>query len=169
LKVARKRKFARTGIVTRYFLRRLAQAQREDSPARSLHRNARAYALAHARARARAYTRALAEVITLFVLMPGIAVFSLAAWVCVRAPGPFASAASGQSQLAPALLVTFALVLAGHLGFTRALRRFRQDASAAQDYDTDEDRQIAFWQKFAVTALCGVAAPLCALFTVMTP
>lgn len=169
MKVARKGRFARTGIVTRYFLRRLAQAQREHYPARPSPSGARGYALACARAHARAYTRALAEVITLFVLLPGIAVFSLAAWVCLRTPGHFGYAGYGQSPLAGALLITFALVMAGHLGFTRWLGRFRRDSSAAQDFDTEQDRQIAFWQKFAVTALCGVAVPLCTLMTVMGP
>lgn len=171
MKVARKGRLARTGLVTRYFLRRLAQAQREDLAIRALRADVRRCTIAslHARAHARAYARALAEVITLFVLMPGIAVFSLASWVCLRAPGQFGSAAYGQSPLAAALLVTFGLVMLGHLGFTRLLRRFRRDASAAQDFDTEEDRQIAFWQKLTVTVLCGVAAPLYTLVAVMGP
>jgi hypothetical protein len=105
---------------------------------------------------------------TLFVLMPGIAVFSIAAWVCLRAPAPLVYQAYGQSPLAAVLLLTFALVMAGHIWFGRRLRRFRRDSSAAQDFDTEEDREIAFWQKFIVTAICGVAAPLCTLLTVMS-
>jgi hypothetical protein len=167
VKVARRGKLARTGLVTRYFLRRLAQAQREifaGLPARASFRGR-----AHATASAHAYSRALAEVIALFVLMPGIAVFSLAAWFCLRAPGHLGYAGYGQSPLAAALLLTFALVMAGHIGFTRRLRSFRRDWSAAQEFDTEEDREIAFWQKFTVTALCGVAAPLCTLLTLMNP
>lgn len=140
---------------------------RPPRPSPRGHALASAYARAHAHARA--YTRALAEVITLFVLMPGIAVFSVAAWVCLRVAGNFGYPAYGQSPLAGALLITFGLVILGHIGFTRRLRRYRKDSSAAQDFDTEEDRQIAFWQKFTVTALCGVAAPLCTLVTVMGP
>jgi hypothetical protein len=151
LNVARRRKTARTDLVTRYFLRRLAQAQREGSRSGS----------------PRPYNRALAEVITLFVLMPGIAVFCIAAWVCLRAPVRLLYQAYGQSPLAAVLLFTFALVMIGHLWFTRQLRGFRRDLSAAQDFDTEEDRQIAFWQKLLVTILCGVAAPLGTLLMVM--
>jgi hypothetical protein len=153
LNVARKRKSARTDVVTRYFLRRLAQAQREGSRSRS----------------SRPYNRALAEVIALFVLMPGIAVFCVAAWVCLRSPVQLVDQAYGQSPLAAVMLFTFALVMIGHVWFTRRLRGFRQDLSAAQDFDTEEDREIAFWQKFFVTALCGVAAPLGTLMMMMNP
>jgi hypothetical protein len=151
--VARKRNIARTDIVTRYFLRRLAQAQREGSRSRS----------------SRPYSRALAEVIALFVLMPGIAVFCVSAWVCLRAPVSLVYQAYGPSPLAAVMLFTFALVMIGHIWFTRRLRGFRQNLSAAQDFDTEEDREIAFWQKFFVIALCGVAAPLGTLMMVMSP
>jgi hypothetical protein len=153
LNVARRRKSARTDLVTRYFLRRLAQAQREGSRSRP----------------SRPYHRALAEVIALFVLMPGIAVFCIAASVCLRAPVQLVYQAYGQSPLAAVLLFTFALVMIGHLWFTRRLRGFRRDLSAAQAFDTEEDRQIAFWQKFFVTVICGVAAPLGTLLIVMNP
>jgi hypothetical protein len=53
--------------------------------------------------------------------------------------------------------------------FTLRLRGFRQNLSAAQDFDTEEDREIAFWQKLFVTALCGVAAPLGTLMMVINP
>ncbi len=153
MKVARKARSAQTDLVTRYFLRRLAQAQREGQGAR----------------RSRPYTWALAEVIALFVLMPGIALFSIAAWVCLHAPTPLVYQTYGESPLAAVMLLTFALVLAGHIWFSRRLKGFRHDSRAAQDFDSEEDRQIAFWQKFVVTALCGVAVPLCTLLTVMNP
>jgi hypothetical protein len=151
--VARKRTIARLDFVTRYFLRRLAQAQREGARSHS----------------SRPYTRALAEVIALFVLMPGIAVFCVAAWACVRAPVALVYPAYGQFPLAAVMIFTFALVLTGHIWFTRRLRGFRQDLSAAHHFDTEEDREIAFWQKFCVIALCGVAAPLGTLMLVMNP
>lgn len=153
MNVARKRRTARTDFVTRYFLRRLAQAQREGARSRA----------------SRPYSLALAEAITLFVLMPGIAVFCIAACVCLRAPAQLVYQAHGQSPLGAVLLLTFALVMLGHLWFTRRLRAFRQDLSAAQDFDTEEDRQIAFWQKLLVTVICGVAAPLATLMMVMNP
>ena len=153
MSIARKRNTARTDIVTRYFLRRLAQAQREGSRSHP----------------SRPYTRALAEVIALFVLMPGIAVFCVAAWACLRTPAGLVYQAYGQFPLAAVMLCTFALVVIGHIWFTRRLRGFRQDLSAAQDFDTEEDREIAFWQKFCVIALCGVAAPLGTLMMVMNP
>lgn len=153
MSVARKRNIARSDFVTRYFLRRLAQAQREGTRSHS----------------SRPYSRALAEVIALFVLMPGIAVFCTAAWACLCTPASLLYQAYGQFPLGAVLLFTFSLVMIGHIWFTRRLRGFRQNLSAAQEFDTEEDREIAFWQKFFVIALCGVAAPLGTLMMVMNP
>ncbi len=147
----RQQTLKRPGLVTRYFLRRFAQAQRDG------------------RGRAIAYTRALAEVIALCVLMPSIALFSLGAWVCLRLQPVLHSAADGRSPLAGILLVTFSLVLVGHIGLGRRLRRFRDDPQAARDFDTDHDREIMFWQKLIVTALCGFAAPLCVVLMMVNP
>ncbi len=108
-----------------------------------------------------AHTRALAEAIAVCVLMPSIALFSLGAWVCLRLQPVLHSTSDGHSPLAGMLLVTFSLVLAGHIGLGRRLRHFRDDPEAARGFDTDHDREIAFWQKFIVTAVCGLAAPLC--------
>lgn len=141
---------ARKGLVTRYFLRRLAQAQRERAGSRH----------------SRAYTRALAEVIAVFVLMPGIAVFSATAWVFTSVPAAYWSGESARSTLGIALLITLGLVLLGHLAFGRHFRRYLRDPQAASEFDSEEDRQIVFWQKFAVTAVCGVLVPLCTLATV---
>ncbi len=147
-----KRKLGRTGFATRYFLRRLAQAQRDGRTHASM-----------------AYTRALAEVIALFVLMPSIALFSIGAWICLRVQPELLAAEGGRSPLGGVLLLTFALVLLGHLGLDRLLRRFRDDPGAARDFDTDQDREIAFWQKLIVTVLCGFAVPLCAFLMMASP
>lgn len=156
LRTKRKRKVAREGLITRYFLRRLAQAQREGG-------------LRPARPYARAYTRALAEVIAVFVLMPGIAIFSAAALCFSSMPPAFRTATNARSTLAGAMLVTFGLVLLGHFALGRHFRRYIRNPEAASGFDTEEDRQIAFWQKFFVTAICGVIVPLCALITIAGP
>lgn len=153
LKTKRKRKMARKGLVTRYFLRRLAQAQREGGGARP----------------ARAYTRALAEVIAVFVLMPGIAVFSATAWYFSSMPPAFWIGTNARSTLGVAMLVTLGIVLLAHFAFGRHFQRYIRNPEAASEFDTEEDRQIAFWQKFFVTAICGVAVPLCALITIAGP
>ncbi len=153
LRTKLKRKIARKGLVTRYFLRRLAQAQREGAGSRY----------------SRAYTRALAEVITLFVLMPGIAVFSAAAWYFSYLPPTFWTGTNARSTLGAAMLITFGLVLVGHCAFGHHFRRYRRDPEAASEFDTEEDRQIAFWQKFFVAAICGVLVPLCTLITLAGP
>lgn len=150
LRMERQRKTRQPGFVTRYFLRRLAQAQHD--------RRSRAPV---------AHTRALAEVIALFVLMPSIALFSIGCWVCLKVHPGWLSATGGRSPLAGVLLITFSLVLLGHLGLGHRLRAFRHHPQAARDFDSDQDRQIAFWQKLVVTAVCGFAAPLCA-FLMMT-
>ncbi|MGH8217563.1 MAG: hypothetical protein ACREUT_03180 [Steroidobacteraceae bacterium] len=149
----RKQKTAREGLVTRYFLRRLAQAQREGGGSRP----------------ARAYTRALAEVIAVFVLLPSIAVFSAAALYFSSMPPVFWTRTNARSTLGAVMLVTFGLVLLAHFAFGRHFRRYIRNPQAASEFDTEEDRQIAFWQKFFVTAICGVIVPLCALITIAGP
>jgi hypothetical protein len=144
---------ARKGLATRYFLRRLAQAQRERGGSRP----------------ARAYTRALAEVIAVFVLMPGIAVFSAAAWYFSSMPAAFWAETNARATLGAAMLVTFGLVLLGHIAFGRHFSRYIRTPEAASEFDTEEDRQIAFWQKFFVTTICGVLVPLCTLITIAGP
>lgn len=139
--------------MTRYFLRRLAQAQREGGAARA----------------ARAHTRALAEVIAVFVLMPGIAVFSVTAWCFSSMPAAFWAGTTARATLGAAMLITFGVVLLAHAAFVRHFRRYLRNAEAANEYDTEEDRQIAFWQKFFVTTICGVIVPLCALITIAGP
>jgi|GEM_PF-3556001 len=153
LRTKLKRKIARKGLVTRYFLRRLAQAQREGGSSRP----------------ARAYTRALAEAIAVFVLMPGIAVFSVAAWCFSSMPPASWPGTNARSTLGAAMLVTFGLVLLGHFAFGRHFRRYIRNPEAASEFDTEEDRQIAFWQKFFVTTICGVIVPLCTLITIVGP
>ncbi len=152
LRTKLKRNAARRGLITRYFLRRLAEAQREGG--------------SHP---ARAYTRALAEVIAVFVLMPGIAVFSAAAWYFSSLPPTYWEGANARSTLGAAMLVTFGLVLAGHFAFGRHFRRYCRDPQAASEFDSEADRQIAFWQKFVVTTVCGVIVPLCTLVNIAGP
>lgn len=153
LRTKRKRKTARNGLVTRYFLRRLAQAQREGGGARP----------------ARAHTRALAEVIAVFVLMPGIAVFSATAWYFSSMPADFWTRTNARSTLGGAMLITFGVVLLAHFAFGRHFRRYMRNPQAASEFDTEEDRQIAFWQKFFVMAICGVVVPLCTLINIVGP
>ncbi|MGH8328358.1 MAG: hypothetical protein ACRET2_16525, partial [Steroidobacteraceae bacterium] len=103
----------RPGPVARYFLRRLAEAQRGGRLRPAL-----------------AYTRALAATMALFVLMPGIALFSFASWAGLKLDPALLASTSGHSSLAGVLLVTFSLVLMGHLWFGQRLRRFRYDPAA---------------------------------------
>lgn len=153
LRTKLRRRTARKGPATRYFLRRLAQAQREGGAARP----------------GRAYTRALAEAIAVFVLMPGIALFSAAAWYFSSLPPAFWPGTNARSTLSLAMLVTFALVLFGHFACGRHFRRYIGNPEAASEFDSEEDRQIAFWQKFFVTAICGVIVPLFTLITITGP
>ena len=153
LKTKRKSKTAREGLVTRYFLRRLAQAQREGAGSRP----------------ARAYTHALAEVIAVFVLMPGIAVFSATAWYFSSMPATFWTGNNARTTLGAAMLITFGIVLVAHFAFGRHFQRYIRNPQAASEFDTEEDRQIAFWQKFFVATICGVIVPLCTLITIVGP
>ena len=107
--------------------------------------------------------------IALFVLMPSIALFSIGCWVCLKVHPGLLSATGSRSALAGVLLVTFSLVLLGHLGLSGRLRRFRHLPEAARDFDTDQDREIAFWQKLVVTAVCGFAMPLFAILMMASP
>lgn len=139
--------------MTRYFLRRLAQAQREGGGARP----------------ARAHTRALAEAIAVFVLMPGIAVFSATAWYFSSLPPTYWAGTTARSTLGGAMLVTFGVVLLAHFAFGRHFRRYIRNPEAASEFDSEEDRQIAFWQKFFVITICGVIVPLCTLINITGP
>lgn len=134
-------------VPTRYFLRRLAQAQRSASPALA----------------AQAYSSALSELIANFVLMPGIAILCISARIGMTLPRAALAPLRGIPTLALATALTVTLVAAGHLWFMWRMRRFRQDAHIAQLFDSEDDRHIAFWQKLIITAICGVIVPLCAL------
>lgn len=155
--------------MTRYFLRRLAAAQRERRGPRGAlgsRGTQKARTPLGSSGDSGAYTRALSEAMSLFVLMPGIALFSIGASICLTLQPVLLAAAHSGAPLAAVLLVTFALVLLGHLALGWRLRRYRADPSAARAFDTDRDREIAFWQKLVLTALFGFAAPLCALAVV---
>lgn len=151
------RDLRRPDFLTRYFLRRLAAVQRERRrpPAGGPPIGSSGIP--------RAYSRALSDAAALFVLLPGIALFSIAASITLTLQPTVLSAAPAGSPLVLVLLATFVLVLLGHVGLGLRLRRFRNDLGAARAYDTERDREIAFWQRLIVTALCGFAAPLCAL------
>ena len=139
----------RVDVPTRYFLRRLAQARRSPYPATA----------------ARAYSSALSEVIASFVLMPGIAVLCITARIGMSLPPEaYAPSLRAVPPLVLATLLTILLVAAGHLWFIWHLRRFRGDHSRlAEHFDTEDDRQIVFWQKLILTVICGVIVPLSAL------
>ncbi|MGH8150182.1 MAG: hypothetical protein ACRETB_09465 [Steroidobacteraceae bacterium] len=159
----------RSDFVTRYFLRRLAAAQRESRGVRGASGARRAPGPnlpLTPPGDSRAYGRALSDVMSLFVLVPGIAFFSIGASVCLTVQPALLAAAHAGAPLAAVLLVTFGFVLLGHLALGWRLHRYREDPSAARAFDTDRDREIAFWQKLVVTALFGFVAPLCALAVV---
>lgn len=140
---AAQRPAGRVDVPTRYFLRRLAQAQ-------------------HANGGARAYAIALSDVIAIFVLLPALAVLCIAARlgaVLHALPPPF----NAVPALSLALATTLLMVATGHAWFMWRLRGFRHDAALARDFDTEDDRQIAFWQKLMVMVICGFIIPLCAL------
>lgn len=143
--------------MTRYFLRRLAEAQREQR------RPAGAPPPSAAPGASRAYSRALSDAVALFVLMPGIALFSIGASVILTLHPAVPHATPDVSPLLAVLAFTCAVVLLGHVGLGLRLRRYRRDPGAARAFDTDRDREIAFWQRVIVTALCAFIAPLYAL------
>lgn len=147
----------RSDFVTRYFLRRLAAVQRERGRPRAGRPPVAPVRIP------RAYSRALSDTMALFVLLPGIALFSIGASITLTVQPLVLSAAPAGSPLILVLLATFVLVILGHLGLGLRLRRFRNDLGAARAYDTEHDREIVFWQRLIVMALCGFAAPLCAL------
>lgn len=107
--------------------------------------------------------RALSDAVALFVLLPGIALFSIGASISLTLQPVISRLAPEGSPLVLVLLITCALVLLGHVALGLRLRRFRNDPSAARPYDTDRDRQIAFWQRLIITVLCGFAVPLLVL------
>ena len=140
-------------MATEYFLRHLAQAR---NSVRTTARQDARLALAH--------SKALAEAIVLFVLMPSIALFCVAACIGARLPSSLGLPAHGLARLLVAFAAVCALVVLGHLWFSQRLRRFRDDPSPALRYDSPRDRRIVFWQKLIVTSFCGGAVPVSLLW-----
>jgi hypothetical protein len=135
------------GLVTRYFLRRYAQARRKSY-------NANAFV---------PYSNAAFEVSLVFVALPAIAVFSTVLISSVKwaPPQPGAAPLVASRYFAVILLLVFVGI--GHWHFFRKFRRYRTDPSECADFDGEADQRIIYWQKFAALVLFGVVIPWIAI------
>ena len=130
-------------MATRYFLRRLAIARRKKHASSS-----------------GPYQEALVEVILVVLGLPAVGVLSfvglssLTWWeVNVDKRWPWLS-----FRLMGIVLWVLAL-LVGHWWFGKRFSRYRLDPSVHLAFDTERDRHIIFWQKFAALVVCGLVMP----------
>jgi hypothetical protein len=132
---------------TRYFLRRLAQARREPN-------NATAGV---------AYFKALSETVLLVPGLPAMAVFSWIVIASLRIAPRVAASYGLHPRLAAVGSVALAMTC-GYVWFHSRFKHYRIDPSASLNFDSEHDREIIFWQKVSMTALCGAILPLLAAY-----
>ena len=104
----------------------------------------------------------MAEIVAIFVGMPGMALFS---WIVIASLKhlPAISRAYGQSPRLVSVAIVVLLMIGGYLSFRARIRPYRAESSAYLDFDSELDRSIIFWQKVGVVILCGVVLPWIAI------
>lgn len=134
------------GWARRYFLRRLALARR--GPKKS---------------EAAMYSDALFELTLVAVLMPCIAVFSCLLITSLKWAPNFGHEHPDFSPKIAALVIGFLAYGIGYAWFRRSFAKLRTMADLWVDFDSEEDRRIAFWQKLMIVSVCGAVVPMLAL------
>lgn len=136
------------GIVARYFLRRRALIHRKYSGNEP----------------SAQHNRAVLEAILIFVGLPIIGLGSFAGILALRwAPNPLVAAIKLSPYIYLVMLVILSLVI-GHLWLAKKLRIYRRDRTVYQQFDSDKDREVIFWQKVTMTVICGVVIPIIAIY-----
>jgi hypothetical protein len=133
-----------TDIVTRYFLRRLAiSRQKLKSASPNTH-----------------YSDALVEVILVVVAMPAIAVLNFLGVASMTWWDPIVKARWPWLSVRDVALAVGALaLLIGHFWLGARFKQYKDDPFPCDAFSTENDREIAFRQKYGVILLCGLVAP----------
>ncbi len=129
--------------VSRYFLRCFAIAARKRHIAAST-----------------PFHNALAETTLVFIGLPAIAVLSFVGLSSLKWWNPALTALWPDFSFRwVALAIWVVCVVIGHLTIGRRFSEYRQGAPRTLEFDSDQDRRIAFWQKTIVFILCAIASP----------
>jgi hypothetical protein len=130
-------------VITRYFLRRYAQAKRNAK-----HVNASV-----------SYSNAVMELSLLLFAVPTAALFSTIFILSSKAPlvssahvDPLAARSAGVSLFVVATAT-------GYFWLKRSFRRYLLDPSLCTKFDSERDRKIVYWQRFAALMVGGVVVP----------
>ena len=132
--------------LTRYFLRRLARAHRNNQD--------------HD---ASPYSSGLFEATLISVVAPSMAVFSCLLITSLKWAPRLQSRWPNFSPKATALIIGCAAFVAGGICLGRKFRQYRDDPTAWEKFDSEADRQLIFWQKFLILSICGLLIPLLSL------
>ena len=132
----------RVGIVTRYFLRRLAKARRK--------KNASPWVF---------HWDALVATSMFFVGMPILALFSCVGISSFYWDPTFGTRWPGFSPKLTSVAITLGAIAVGGYFFGKKFKRYRTNPDACLAFDTERDRQIIFWQLFWMSVMAGLVLP----------
>jgi len=140
-------------LLTRYFLRRYAQARRNP-------RNATPSV---------PYREATLETSFLFIAMPFIALYSVALITSLRWP-LISRAAYDQFAVRPlAVIIFLAVLVVGHVLLIRRFNKYRLNPAICAEFDSERDREIIFWQKTVGFVVAAIVVPLVTLVITFWP
>jgi hypothetical protein len=112
---------------------------------------------------AASYSSALFEVTLIAVAGPCIAVYSCVLITSLKWAPHLGSRWPNFSPKLTGLIIGFAAWAAGASWFGGRFRQYRDNPAVWAHFDTEADRRLIVWQKFAIMSICGLVVPLVAL------
>ncbi len=141
------RRTTNVGPVTRYFLRRYAQAKRDPNNAND----------------SVPYYNAAIETSGIFVGIPTATLLGLVLIVSMRWPLVKPAQFHGFSPRLVIVALSFLALAIGHLLLAPRFKRFRLNPGICAEFDSERDRKIIFRQKAIALVVCGIVIPWIAI------
>jgi hypothetical protein len=130
-------------FITRYFLRRLAIARRNPN------NNAGS-----------AFFEAKLEVTLVVIALPLLGLVGFLLLGSLHWISPAEAARHPLPNKTVAVLTVWGLcTFAGNIWLNRRYARYATDPTLCQEFDSERDREIVGWQRFAVFVICAIVLP----------
>jgi hypothetical protein len=141
------------GMVTRYFLRRYAQARRNLNNATP----------------SVPFRAAVLEAGFLFVMLPFLSLYSVFLITSLRWPLLNRAYLDEMADKYLAIALSFALLAGWYFIVARKFQRYRVNPRLCAEFDSERDRNIILWQKAVGLIVAGLVIPLLACAVTFWP
>ena len=141
------------GMVTRYFLRRYAQAKRKPGNATP----------------SVPFRAAVLEAGFLFVMLPFLSLYSVLVITSFRWPLWSGGDFDGMVDKYTAVALSLVLLAVWYFIMARKFQRYRVNPELCAEFDSERDRNIILWQKAVGLIVAGVVIPLLACAVTFWP